>query len=235
MNVLQTSWTPAAIRRLAATLLAGCLLLPAVASANLITNGDFESAGITTNSDFLVNDTNTYGKWLDVLQWQRVCESGNCFAKHVSTGNNNNLLFQGFSATGLAAGTVLNISFDYAFAAGGLRNLRIYGLNAGGTLDNNAPWGVTNGSLLRTTQLAIASSLTAYSTTFTLPDVYSALVIGFEFSSSGIAENWPALRAVDNVVVTASVPAPAPLALFGLGLFLVGLSRTLRTRTRQLS
>jgi len=233
MNVLKKSWTPAAIRRLAATLLAGCLLLPAVASANLITNGDFEGAGITSGG-FAVNTASTYNKWLDVNQWQQVCDASNCFAQHVSpTSDNTNLLFQGFDATGLTAGTTLNIAFDYAFAqASGAKQFRIYGLNADGTLSQFAPFPVTNGSLLETFTLAQVASLTSYSTTYTLTGEYSAIVIGFLFGSG--PGGSAALRAVDNVMVTASVPTPAPLALFGLGLFLVGLSRTLRTRTRQL-
>jgi hypothetical protein len=234
MKNFPLSWAFAPVRRLAAVIAAGAFFLPAVASANLLTNGDFESGGITSGG-FAENNLATYNNWRDVNQWQRICVPGNCFAQHVAPdGDHTNLLMQGFVAP--AAGTTLQISFDYIFDTtlpDHRREFVIYGVNAGGTVSQFGPWPVTNGSLLTTISLDSSAVWRSFSTSFTLGADYSAIVVGFLFRSADEA-NREKMRAVDNVVVMASVPTPAPLALFGLGLILVGLSRKLRVGSRRM-
>jgi hypothetical protein len=202
-------------------------LAAAPCHANLITNGNFSSAGISSMT-FEVNNPATYNRWLDVVQWQvdATTTPGNPFAWHNTTtnaapshnGNHTNLLFQGFSAAGLTAGTQLAIDLDYQFANGGsLREVRLYGFGPGGSLSPFAPWTPINGSVLGTWNLATTSGWTHFSTLFSLPSTYSALVLGVVMNSGETLPQQQGLRAVDNLSVRA-VPEPASLVLLGVGL-----------------
>lgn len=207
------------------------------ARAELITNGDFSSGGIS-NGGFNAANASTYNKWLDVVQWQvdSTTSPGNPFARHNTTtnpnpnhnGNHTNLLFQGFSGAGLTPGTMLDISLDYQFASGGgIREVRLYGFSPTGTLSQFAPWAVSNGSLLSTWALGTTTGWTPFATTYTLPSSYTALVLGIVMSSGNTSALQAGLRAVDNVSVDV-VPEPA------LGLLLVGglLARSVARRRR---
>lgn len=228
MNITPVTWASVPVRHLAAAILVGSFLLPAAASANLLNNAGFD-APILNGVTLVVDTQQGYGQWIDVNQWQRVDSGGNWIAQHITDGNNTNLLFQGFDATGLAAGTTLNINFDYIFQGGDARQLVIYGLNAGEQLSPNAPWPAA----LQSWTIATSQDWTSISRTFTLGDSYAALAIGFIFGSSADSATWSMIRAVDNVSV--SVPTPGPLALFGVGLILLGMSRNRRAKALRMA
>jgi hypothetical protein len=219
---------------------AGFMVASTAAQANLLSYGDFQGATKTNAGINLTNNPGNTGDdnlnmWLDGNQWTiNTSNSANHFAQHVVTSDSTNLLFQGIDASGLAAGTDLKLSFEYALDSLTQANARsatvvIAGLMNGvhnldlfaGWFDGGPFFGPDPDDGIVLLQQSFGDNDGVFQELeymITLGQTFDVLAVGFVFSGP---TGDTGLRAVDNVFLDVAVPVPVPLALLAFGLLAV--------------
>ncbi|MBM4275706.1 MAG: hypothetical protein FJ134_14775 [Deltaproteobacteria bacterium] len=175
--------------------LAGAVLLPLAAQANLIVNGDFEASPTTFSEEPL--SAASYGKWLAGTSWTLGSEANNDFAQYSGTGAD--LLIQGalLPATScIGPGWKVKLSFAYQLPPEKTgESVQLACLKPGGAWD--LAGNLTNGQVLA--NITVLNDTNPgewgiYQTSATLPDSFEALGVGFNLSR------------VDNVILEVVAP-----------------------------
>lgn len=236
-------------------LLCGALVLPQQASALVLLDEDFQgqtiSNGLTVN--LLDNPGNTANdnldQWIDFPNSNRwgISSGGFCsgpcsgdFAQHnvPTDGDQTNLLFYAFDASGLGVGTQLTLMLDHiasnragrAFVAGMLNGVHALDPFAPWFDDESNPMDPPDGNVLISEALARTSTWTGSTFQTTLTQEYDAIAVAVRLG--GIS----GMRGVDNIKLEATLagpsdlPEPASITLFGFGV--AGLVFAARRRRR---
>ena len=208
------------------------------ALANLITNGDFESGGLTASPNTITGTSGPYGQWLAFSgHWDISSGVANNITNYAENPDPNYILMQGIDLSSYSSSFETILSFDYAYEGGygGIdgRGVRVFGMDAGDSVSlffMGSTFNSVNDDLLFSHELSLTGNPTNdfspyTSSAFTIdPTQYSALLVVYTFGGDP-ANGY--LRAVDNVSLSGptNVPEPGTLALFGLGLLGLGFSR----------
>lgn len=178
-----------------------------------------------------VGSDDNLNQWLGD-HWSIQSSGGDYFAQEnqPQVSDLTNMMYYGFSAAGIAAGTPLTLDFDYEIAD---RAATVYvaGLNYGvheldqwpGFFDDP-----NDGVVIQNLPLAADYGDAGWQPAhfaFALPAAYDVLVLGFEMGGAS------GLRAIDTVNFQSSVPEPSTLLLLGSGL--VGLAVVGRRRFKK--
>lgn len=224
--------------KVARILVAGLMVLVTnSALANLVTNGDFESAGLSSSST--INGTSgPFGEWLAAGNWTISSGAAANSTDYAENPGYNYILMQGIDLGAYGSSFTSTLSFDYAYEGGfgGIdgRGVRVFGMDATDSVSKfftSATFADVIDDLLFSQELSATGNPTTAFQSFTSgiftidPTQYSALLVVFTFGGDPTAGY---LRAIDNVSLSGptNVPEPGALALLGLGL--LGLVMTRR-------
>lgn len=203
----------------------GVALSSPVTSANLLTNGDFEAfVGPFTPNGAISTSAATLNVWRSWERFQSVVGAdvdpsfpagwgGNNFAQHsqaltsetTDDGDYTDQLKQGILGSNVLPGVPVTLSLKYVNGGNGARagTIQVYGIDAGQSWSEFAPWACTGCTLLYSASLPVAANWTPFAASFTPAAAHAVVAVGVTL---GGPNAWTATqngaRGVDDVVLS---------------------------------